>query len=71
MSNPLKRHFDPIRELNNDEYPYAGTDIALMPQPYGQGIWQDYGSMLDIPRQSQYHGPSYMNPARYGDKKIP
>ncbi|KAH8123686.1 hypothetical protein FP744_10005786 [Trichoderma asperellum] len=66
MSNPLKRHFDPIRELNDDEYLYTGTGIApsaTIPQPFEQGIWQsDYSDMLDIPRQSQFLGPSYMNP---------
>ncbi|KAL6904139.1 SNF2 family N-terminal domain-containing protein [Trichoderma evansii] len=74
MSNPLKRRFDPIRELNEDERLYTGNDIApsaTMPQPYEQAIWQDYDSMHDIPRQSQYHGPSYINPLRYGDSKMP
>ncbi|KAM0457399.1 hypothetical protein ACHAO4_003198 [Trichoderma viride] len=71
MSNPLKRRFDPVRELNDDgdddTYLYSGTSIvppATIPQPYDTGPWQaqDYG-MLDMPRQSQYHGPGYMNPA--------
>ncbi|KAM0263536.1 hypothetical protein ACHAQJ_001155 [Trichoderma viride] len=66
MSNALKRRFDPIRELNDDDFLSitttitSGTDIS---QPYGQEIWQNYGALLDAPRQSQYHGPSYMNPA--------
>ncbi|KAK1241241.1 hypothetical protein MKX08_001215 [Trichoderma sp. CBMAI-0020] len=71
MSNPLKRRFDPVRELNDDGdddayfYPVAGiTPHATTPQPYDAGSWQaqDY-DMLDMPRQSQYHGPGYMNPA--------
>ncbi|PNP46888.1 hypothetical protein TGAMA5MH_01841 [Trichoderma gamsii] len=70
MSNPLKRRFDPVRELNDDvddgAHLYSGTVIAphaTMPQPYDTGSWQvqDYG-MLDMPRESQYHGPGYMNP---------
>lgn len=74
MSNPLKRRFDPVRELNDDvddgAHLYSGTVIAphaTMPQPYDTGSWQvqDYG-MLDMPRESQYHGPGYMNPTRYG-----
>lgn len=70
MPNPLKRQFDPVRELNDDEYLYSGT--GTMPQSYEIATWQDqdYDSMLGIPRQSQYHGPSYMNPARYGDSKM-
>lgn len=75
MSNPRKRRFDPVRELNDDsnddENLYPGTGIAphtAMPQPYDTGPWQVQGySMLDMPRQSQYHGPGYMNPARYDD----
>ncbi|KAL7924430.1 SNF2 family N-terminal domain-containing protein [Trichoderma austrokoningii] len=68
MSNPLKRQFDPVRELNDDDYLYSGTGFApsaTMPQSYEIGPWQDqeYGGMLDAPRQSQYHGPSYLNPA--------
>lgn len=73
MSNPLKRQFDPIRELNDDEYMYTSTGIApsaAMLQSYEQGIWQNYDGMLDIPRQSQYYGPSYMNLLRYGESKI-
>ncbi|KAM0522526.1 hypothetical protein ACHAPE_002117 [Trichoderma viride] len=71
MSNPLKRRFDPVRELNDDVDDdanlYSSIVIAphaTMPQPYDTGSWQvqDYG-MLNVPRESQYHGPSYMNPA--------
>lgn len=79
MSNPMKRQFDPVRELNdddNDEYPYSGTGIApsaTMPHFYGVEPWQvqDYGSMPDMPRQSQFHGPGYINPARYGHSTVP
>jgi hypothetical protein len=67
MSNPLKRRFDPIRELNNDDFLSIATDITSntgISQTYEQEIWQNYDALLDVPRQSQYHGPSFMNPAR-------
>jgi hypothetical protein len=74
MSNPLKRRFDPVRELDDDEYLYSDNGIVpsvTMPQPYEMGPWQDqdYGSVYDLPRQSQYLGPSHMNPTRYSDSK--
>ncbi|KAL7972031.1 SNF2 family N-terminal domain-containing protein [Trichoderma sp. SZMC 28014] len=71
MSNPLKRQFDPVRELNNDEnnenlYSSSGiASSATMPHFYGIESWQvqDYNSIPDMPRLSQFHGPGYINPA--------
>lgn len=54
MSNPLKRVMNPVEEVDDAT-------------PYQQEIWQYFGTFPDTPRQSQYHGPSYMNPGRYGN----
>lgn len=70
-----KRQFDPVRELNDDGDDGAKlhSDTGIAPSAtiryfYDIETWrvQDYSSMPGMPRQSEYHGPSYMNPARYG-----
>ncbi|UKZ79857.1 hypothetical protein TrVFT333_007620 [Trichoderma virens FT-333] len=62
MSNPLKRRFDPVRELDDEAFFTSSDASSVEPQqPYDQGPL-DYGGYHDSMRQSQYHGPSYMNP---------
>ncbi|KAF3076718.1 putative SWI/SNF-related matrix-associated actin-dependent regulator of chromatin [Trichoderma lentiforme] len=59
MSNPLKRRFDPVREL--DDEPFFTSSVEPQ-QPYAQEVILDYDGFHDSMRQSQYHGPSFMNP---------
>ncbi|KAK4085081.1 uncharacterized protein Triagg1_71 [Trichoderma aggressivum f. europaeum] len=59
MSNPLKRRFDPVRELDDEAF---FTSSGEPQQPYGREMLLDYDGIHDSMRQSQYHGPSYMNP---------
>ncbi|KAL7942560.1 SNF2 family N-terminal domain-containing protein [Trichoderma barbatum] len=64
MSNPLKRHFDPIRDVGDETLNFASS-IASSVEPlafYEQGIPQNYDGFYDSPRQSHYHGTSYANP---------
>ncbi|KAH0491045.1 hypothetical protein TgHK011_002491 [Trichoderma gracile] len=65
MSNSLKRRFDPVRELDDETFsntPSSSLSSAESQQFYDPGLVQDYEGSHDFPRQSQYHGPSYMNP---------
>ncbi|KAL7786938.1 SNF2 family N-terminal domain-containing protein [Trichoderma afarasin] len=58
MSNPLKRRFDPVRELDDETF---FTSSMEPQQPYAQEVLE-YDGFHDSMRQSQYHGPSFMNP---------
>ncbi|KAK0761340.1 hypothetical protein N5P37_006289 [Trichoderma harzianum] len=59
MSNPLKRRFDPVRELDDETF---FTSSVEPQQPYAQEMILEYDGFHDSMRQSQYHGPSFMNP---------
>ncbi|KAL7911753.1 SNF2 family N-terminal domain-containing protein [Trichoderma velutinum] len=59
MSNPLKRRFDPVRELDDEAF---FTSSAEQQHPYEQEILLNYDGFHDSMRQSAYHGPSCMNP---------
>ncbi|KAL6818335.1 SNF2 family N-terminal domain-containing protein [Trichoderma sp. SZMC 28013] len=59
MSNPLKRRFDPVRELDDEAFFTSSVETQ---QPYGQEMLLEYDGYHDSMRQSQYHGPSCMNP---------
>ncbi|RYP79133.1 hypothetical protein DL771_000111 [Monosporascus sp. 5C6A] len=66
MFNPLKRVLNPVEEagivtVNVSTGAMAGVDPR---PPYQQEIWQYDDDFPDSPRQSQYLGPSYMNPER-------
>ncbi|RFU78514.1 snf2 family domain-containing [Trichoderma arundinaceum] len=71
MSNPLKRRFDPTRELDDEISSVTArtTSSVVLHRHYEQETWQDCGELLDTPRQSQYLGPSYANPS--SDLPIP
>ncbi|OTA02518.1 hypothetical protein A9Z42_0029100 [Trichoderma parareesei] len=65
MSNSLKRRFDPVRELDNETFsntPSSSSSSAESQKFYDTALVQGYDGSHDFPRQSQYHGPSYMNP---------
>ncbi|RYO92417.1 hypothetical protein DL762_001697 [Monosporascus cannonballus] len=64
MSNPLKRVLNPVEEAGDVTVNVStGTMACVDPcPPYQQEIRQYYDNFPDAPRQSQYHGPSYMNP---------
>jgi hypothetical protein len=69
MSNPLKRVLNFVDEASDVTVNASASAIAgdETHPPYLQDVWQPYNTnFLDAPRQSQYHGPSYMNPQRYG-----
>lgn len=65
MSNPLKRRFDPVRELDDETFFASSMEPQ---QPYAQEMLE-YDGFYDSMRQSQYHGPSFMNPMRYITKQ--
>ncbi|CZR69567.1 related to helicase-like transcription factor protein [Phialocephala subalpina] len=60
MSNPLKRVLNPVEKAGDITINVSTVAMAgINPRPPYQ---QYYGNFPDAPRQSQYHGPSYMNP---------
>jgi hypothetical protein len=64
MSNPLKRVLNPVEKAGDVTINVSAVAmVGVDPRPPDQ---QYCGSFPDAPRQSQYHGPSYMNPERYG-----
>jgi hypothetical protein len=69
MANPLKRRFDPVRELEDESWsvtPSSSSFSVENEQVYDPGLMQDYEGMYG-PRQSQYLGPNHINPLRYED----
>ncbi|RYP44409.1 hypothetical protein DL768_009111 [Monosporascus sp. mg162] len=72
MSNPLKRVLNPVEEAGDVAVNVSiGTMACVDPRPpYQQDIRPYYDNLLDAPRQSQYHGPSYINPERYGKNAV-
>jgi hypothetical protein len=63
MSNPLKRILNPIGEA--DDVAFDGNIGAMPDVGYQQEMWQHCDPFSGAPRQSEYHGTTYMNPGRY------